>query len=158
MAFHIGFTGTRHGMTPHQINSVCTLIAEAKLAEKVVYARHGDCIGADETFDQLCAGMCIPRIVHPPDVDTYRAFCAGELILEARPYLFRNRDIVNNSGVLIATPETHTERDRSGTWSTVRYARRTNKPHVVVYPCGSYDGSTTPTQRKELPWAGSSLL
>jgi predicted Rossmann fold nucleotide-binding protein DprA/Smf involved in DNA uptake len=39
--------------------------------------------------------------------------------------------------VLVACPrEEHGEETRSGTWSTVRYARRVGRPVIVVRPSG----------------------
>jgi len=43
------------------------------------------------------------------------------------PYLSRNRAIVDETEMLIATPAEFTEQQRSGTWSTVRYARACGK-------------------------------
>lgn len=155
--FQIGFTGTRNGMTPQQINTVTTLLAEAKLHEaRSLLAHHGDCVGADATFDQLCAGLQIPRVAHPPDKNIHRAFCLAECVLMTKPYLQRNKDIVDASNTVIATPETHSERERSGTWSTVRYAKRTNTHLVVVYPCGDHETFHTPIYGRNSPWSGSS--
>ena len=50
-----------------------------------------------------------------------------------KPYLDRNRDIVDACEVLLATPD-GPERLRSGTWSTVRYARKIGKPVEVRLP------------------------
>ena len=39
----------------------------------------------------------------------------------------RNKDIVNSCDILIACPENDKEVIRSGTWSTIRYAKKINK-------------------------------
>ncbi len=57
-------------------------------------------------------------------------------ILGKKPYLARNRDIVNAADVLIAGPGGMEEIMRSGTWATVRYARKKQKPVIIVYPNG----------------------
>jgi predicted Rossmann fold nucleotide-binding protein DprA/Smf involved in DNA uptake len=56
------------------------------------------------------------------------------------PPLVRNRIIVDGCDVLLAAPS-GAERDnpRSGTWMTVRYARKRRKRIVIVWP----DGTTT---------------
>ncbi len=46
--------------------------------------------------------------------------------------LDRNRDIVAAVSILIAAPETDIEEQRSGTWATVRYARKKGIPVVIV--------------------------
>ena len=59
----ISFTGTRRGMTHSQIVRVTCLLNMHK--PKVV--RHGDCLGADAQFHDLCLayGKC-KIIIHPP--------------------------------------------------------------------------------------------
>jgi hypothetical protein len=49
----IGFTGTRYGMTPDQRSAIARLIAETAGPEPF-FAHHGDCIGADAEFHELC--------------------------------------------------------------------------------------------------------
>jgi hypothetical protein len=51
-------------------------------------------------------------------------------------FLKRDRCMIDESDVLIAFPDSRTERLRSGTWSAVRHARRTGKPLIVVFPIG----------------------
>jgi predicted Rossmann fold nucleotide-binding protein DprA/Smf involved in DNA uptake len=51
---------------------------------------------------------------------------------EKKPYLDRNKDIVRVSIGLIAAPKTNKEEQRSGTWSTVRYATKTGKPLIIL--------------------------
>jgi hypothetical protein len=62
--------------------------------------------------------------------DSKRAFCQGDVVLTPRPYLVRNRHIVDASSVLIATPKGDEEL-RSGTWSTVRYARKIRRDFTI---------------------------
>lgn len=38
---------------------------------------------------------------------------------------------------MIATPSSKEEELRSGTWSTVRYARKLRRPVTLIYPDGS---------------------
>jgi predicted Rossmann fold nucleotide-binding protein DprA/Smf involved in DNA uptake len=51
--------------------------------------------------------------------------------------LDRNRDIVDAAAVLIAAPKEMTETLRSGTWATVRYARKQGKQVWIVWPDGT---------------------
>lgn len=115
-------------MTERQYNAVHAILPP----ETAVH--HGDCVGADAEFHDIAWGMCF-IIVHPPIEDMYRAFCiAPDKTLEPRPYLARNKDIVNQSDILIAAPNTLVEEWRSGTWSTVRYARKMGKPVIILDP------------------------
>ena len=50
------------------------------------------------------------------------------------PYLERNKEIVASSNLLIACPVGDKEELRSGTWSTVRFARKICTELVIVYP------------------------
>ena len=54
-----------------------------------------------------------------------------------RPYLSRNKDIVRETDMLIATPAEAEEQRRSGTWSTIRFARKLGKPVFVIWPDGT---------------------
>jgi hypothetical protein len=51
--------------------------------------------------------------------------------------LTRNQKIVTDCDVLIACPKAMQEEQRgSGTWMTIRYARKVEKRYVVIYPSG----------------------
>lgn len=126
----IGFTGTSKGMDPYQKQKVLELLRELKPD----LVRHGDCVGADTEFHQIASSLNISTCIHPPDNDSKRSFCKSDSILPAKPYLNRNKDIVSMSNLLIATPETAKEVLRSGTWSTVRYAKRVDKEVIICNP------------------------
>ena len=128
----LGFTGTQVGMTAVQY-AECR---EVLLYLKVTELHHGDCIGADAHVHRLATELGLRRIIHPPENVAKRAWCTGDAVTEAKPYLARNRDIVDVTTALLATPQ-GPEELRSGTWSTVRYARRQTKPLVIVWPVGS---------------------
>ncbi len=99
---------------------------------------HGDCIIADNVAHRIAKALSWRVEIHPPDNPTKRAFCKhADLIHPEKPYLERNRDIVDASEALIATPAENAELARSGTWSTVRYARKKAIPVYIVFPDGS---------------------
>src|SRR5262245_38799399 len=61
----IGFTGTRHGMTPSQRLAVTAVVHEVAHDSGFV-AHHGDCVGADAEFHDLCRVEPLSTIVvHP---------------------------------------------------------------------------------------------
>ena len=131
----IGFTGTQKSMTTDQFDRLLALVKNLNPSE----AHHGDCIGADSVFHDICLTLGIPIVIHPPIDKSKRANCKGTLdgyplILPARDYLPRNRDIVDASDELIAVPNTTNEKLRSGTWSTYRYAKKRGKPTHLITP------------------------
>lgn len=128
----LGFTGNQIGMNNMQLVAFIELLHLLQPTE----FHHGDCIGSDAQANDLVL-ECYPScsiIVHPPDNNGRRAFCLGTTILEPEPYLIRNQAIVDATDALAATPKTRREEQRSGTWSTVRYARTLKKPIHVLYP------------------------
>jgi hypothetical protein len=130
----LGFTGTRDGMTQHQRERLQRILDEH--GWRIIEAHHGDCIGADEEFHDLVAATLGVDIlwVHPPLVSKYRAFKQSPHILPARGYLERDRDIVDMTDALIATPKTKLRAPRSGTWYTIEYADAMHHPRLVLEP------------------------
>lgn len=130
---YIGFTGSRSGMSDAQRETVTRLLRDA--APKII--RHGDAIGSDEQFHVLARMTEAKIVVHPCNLTDQRAYCQADEVKEAKAPLARNKDIVDNSTVVIATPDRADEQVRSGTWSTIRYARKEGKIVHVVTPDGS---------------------
>lgn len=132
----VGFTGTQTGLLSYQIDTLRCLIKNIWPDE----IHHGDCIGADDEFDSLFRTFAPRKIViHPPDNPVKRAFCHNKdtilhksIVLPEKPYLDRNRDIVDSCELIIACPAEATEILRSGTWSTWRYARRQGRPAIII--------------------------
>lgn len=96
---------------------------------------HGDCIVGDWLAHRIGRELGLRMIGHPPDNPKKRAFCDFDEIRPEKPYLERNRDIVDETDVLIGMPD-GPERLRSGTWSTIRYGRKTrgNDKVRVIFP------------------------
>lgn len=126
----VSVTGTRHGTTLYQ-----KAVLQSNIRH-IAWLHHGDCIGADADAHDIARKLGIKIHVHPPDNPTLRAFKGGDRESEPLPYLERNKAIVNAGQWLIATPATTTEILRSGTWSTVRYARKMDKNRLIIYPGG----------------------
>jgi hypothetical protein len=120
----IGFTGTQVGMSERQKKQLRLELTTA------TEFHHGDCIGADAEADEIARSMGIPIIIHPPSDPKKRARCRqpGDKVHRTLPYLDRNKMIVASTERLIAAPKAMEEELRSGTWSTVRYARKINHP------------------------------
>jgi predicted Rossmann fold nucleotide-binding protein DprA/Smf involved in DNA uptake len=130
----IGFTGTQKGMSEYQKRIVSEMLMNLSIKTDLE-CHHGDCIGADEQFHSIIP-MGSKIVIHPPDNNSKRAHCNRVFseIKPEKPYLKRNKDIVSESELLIATPNTKQEQLRSGTWSTIREAKRQNKQVIIVYP------------------------
>ena len=125
----IGFTGSRGGLSPDQTYKIVEVLSNCNPSE----VHHGDCVGADEQFHNICRDLNIPIIIHPPTNESKRAFCEGGSLQKAKfSYLKRNQNIVDCCDLLIACPETATEKLRSGTWSTIRYARKNYKENLLL--------------------------
>lgn len=132
----LGFTGTRRGMTSEQKIAFAGLLTDFFFKE----FHHGDCLGADaQAHDIVMDETPNVRIyAHPPKDWTYRAWKQASVILPCRDYLARNKDIVAVSNLIVACPSSHIEARRgSGTWSTMREARRRNKQLAVIWPEGN---------------------
>lgn len=126
----VGFSGTQNGTTREQE----VWLAQRLLALAATELHHGDCVGADATAHRLGRFLGLRVVIHPPLDESRRAFCPdADEVLPRKPYLDRNRDIVDACEVLLATPD-GPERLRSGTWSTVRYGRRVGKSVEVRLP------------------------
>jgi hypothetical protein len=98
---------------------------------------HGDCVGSDAEAHDIAHEFGAAIIIHPPSNPDKRAFKNPGPRRIPKPYLERNKDIVNECDVLIGMPKEHEEQLRSGTWSTIRYARKQGKPLRVIAPDGT---------------------
>ena len=72
----IGFTGTRHGMTPQQIEALNALLP---VADPTAEFHHGDCLGADAVAQRIAQHQAAGYDVHgyymfvPPEEAALRA-------------------------------------------------------------------------------------
>lgn len=137
----LGFTGTQLGMTDIQAQIVFDemMLFGQEPGEEVTEAHHGCCVGADAQFDAMLAYMDKSVVVHGhPPLNTGKMakglYC--DVMHPPLEYLVRNRAIVDAVDTLFATPKGEEEL-RSGTWSTVRYARRKGINIRIVMPNGN---------------------
>lgn len=129
----LGFTGTglAEFLPLHRRALLKRFLSEelyAKRGYRILH--HGDCIGADELCHEFADKCGYEIVIHPPVKPDKRAFCTpteGE-ILEPYEYLTRNHHIVDSCDLLVAMPKVIGQEElRSGTWATVRYARKQGK-------------------------------
>lgn len=130
----LGFTGTSNGVTEEQRAVMRTRITAA------TELHHGDCIGADATAHVYGLEGGLWLVGYPPLDPKKRAWCDFDVLRPEKPYLDRNRDIVDNVRTLLAVPKELSEpnhRRAGGTWYTIRYARRVGRALTIVWPDGS---------------------
>lgn len=143
----VGFTGTRDGLSNPQLAWLYQLFETAPPDGRYV-VHHGACVGADAAVHK--AALAAKQQIHvwPPVNDKYLAReCltpdALVTVHHAMPYLNRNREIVRAGEGLVAFPKQDEQPDNQvlwgGTWYTVNFAERMNKPVVVVYPNGKIE-------------------
>ncbi|MAH50157.1 hypothetical protein CMI37_30330 [Candidatus Pacearchaeota archaeon] len=132
----IGFTGTRNGMTDYQ-RDVVEHFLSCLSSDIPIAIHHGGCVGADEEFHIAARRFTLVcTIIHhrPENTSQQAVGLVYNADRPARPYLDRNHAIVDESEYLIATPAGMREVMRSGTWSTIRYARKQGVPHLIIPP------------------------
>ena len=123
---HIGFTGTRKGMTDRQKETLELLLRNTAMADEnndkgYNLFHHGDATGADTEAVEIAAKL-------------EYGICAHVSAKNSEALLNRNMSIVDSCFLLIAAPYSLDEVVRSGTWHTIRYARRVGRPAIVLDP------------------------
>lgn len=136
----IGFTGTSWGMTEWQKEQVRQQLLYWQ-SQGATELHHGLCIGADEQAAVIAHALGYRVVAHPgyspknPDNTMYRSdFTGSDETREAKPFIARDRDIVDETDRMVAAPRSQQEETRSGTWTTVRYARKKKREIDMVYP------------------------
>lgn len=141
----VGFTGTQKGMTPDQYEGVSYMLRRLTQLNLALSTEvhHGDCIGADFEMHGIAYHAGALVVVHPPESEEKRAHAdlvsrwrtSSTVVLEPKPYIVRNHDIVDACNFLIAAPSGDQQR-RSGTWATIRYALKKDRWTYIVKPSG----------------------
>lgn len=127
LMLHIGFSGTRVGMTESQLFRMGREIWARIPTTGLTVFHHGDCVGADRQFNY--AAMELPRtrlriVAHPGPPSGWSARCDVDERRPCKPYMVRNRDIVSESHIMIAAPYEREPQPRGGTWGTIAIARQ----------------------------------
>jgi hypothetical protein len=148
---NIGFTGTQRGMSDAQLLALRTLLTGLQGEKDPVVLHHGDCVGADEQAHAIAMELKCKIIVYPPDIPDKRAYCPmADRIYPVKPYLDRDHDIVKACDVMVACPQQRSEIKRSGTWATIRYARKLGKELIIILP----DGASIRQEPRDIPESG----
>lgn len=140
---HIGVTGTRGILSPHQKRWLKDELVTLDLSVRLVQLQHpvlhhGDCLGADAFAHELAVQLGWSVVIHPPLNSKYRAYCSIEdaharasKILRERKYLARDRLLAARCSIILGLPGLprgeHVTRAgnvkiMSGTWYTLEQA------------------------------------
>lgn len=143
----VGFTGTQDGLTRLQTKRLFDILSGVSTLPGIIQPRlvgiHGDCIGADETFSEICQQLNGFTLVVRPGCDRHgqspkRAYTEAAYVYPVERYMIRNRKIVDICDHMLGCPRTIEEEIRSGTWATIRYARNVGKRMTVITPDGYF--------------------
>ena len=154
-AFHLGIAGSRnmaHSGPQYEVftRAIVNLASQPWLVKEGKFClHHGCCIGADEIAHYQ--GRIIKAVIHghPGTLANgsypYRMECSDyDVLHKEKLYKDRNQDIVNmGTGALLAAPaypEDDRRSKRSGTWQTIRMARKNRRRIIIVYADGHIYG------------------
>lgn len=155
----LGFTGPRNGPTAIQrlwLVGVFSRSSNSSALSRPDEFHHGGCIGSDAAAHWLAINAGIPLIIVHPPINTkymmgleipleyrvndgsYRDGDSRIIVLPAKPYHDRDRDIVDAADRVVSTPAGEPT-PHSGTWFTLNYALSQHKPISLCYPGGEED-------------------
>jgi hypothetical protein len=144
----IGITGTRHKPSNKQLHSLGLLMTTT--LNTVVGIReihHGCAVGIDETAHYIAKSIAGVMVYGHPGIG-WNGESPYRMAIDTREfdglytidtYGKRNLAIVRAAQLLIACPrypESDALSKRSGTWQTIRMARRATTPVILVIPDG----------------------
>jgi len=126
-------------MTMNQRTTFVKLVSKMKIEE----LHQGKCQGVDESAVEIVSKLFPKAVIHDyPSNDkaiiyeTIYPVKSRRIKHKRKPALKRNHDVVDACDLLIACPHTKKEVLRSGTWATIRYAKKVNKKMIIINPNG----------------------
>lgn len=134
----IGVTGTRSGMNKRQKKEFTELLSDLLIDcmanNENGEFHHGDCVGVDVEAAKIAKKLGYIVVCHPPVKDELRAYHNSDEIREPKSYFARNRNIVDETDVLIVVPYQDSHQSHGGTWYTHDYAVKKDKPRHIIFP------------------------
>lgn len=127
----VGFTGTQDGVSQARLRNLRLELTRLRAVGYTVFI-HGGCIGADAQAARIAKSLGYKTHCYPGTAGYKRADTEDDYVAQIKPFLDRNRNIVNASTIMIAMPRTQEEELRSGTWAAVRYARKVGKEPIFL--------------------------
>jgi hypothetical protein len=149
----LGFTGSSKIITPAQEKGILEFVLEFN----PLITHDGDCVIGDALFRKIVIENTYARVVSHPAFPVGHPARANMPADEVRPIplprpnrsvpLVRNDEIVAEIAHLLAAPSSADEVLRSGTWATVREAKRRGVPVTLILPSGQRVHLPKPTFR-----------
>lgn len=127
----IGITGTREGANDAQLQSIIKFMESLGSDHEL---HHGDCKGVDVQVAAAAKYLGWRVVCHPPKSNKMQGYFGGDEMREPLGYLQRDRNIVNETEMLMVVPLQDEWQPTGGTWYTHDYAKKTNKPVNIFYP------------------------
>ena len=127
----IGVTGTREGATEQQLLAVIKFMETLGSDHEL---HHGDCNGVDIQVAAVAKELGWRIVCHPPKSTEQQGYFGGDEMREPLGYLQRDRNIVDETEMLIVVPLQNEWQPKGGTWYTHDYAVKINKPFNVIWP------------------------
>ena len=133
---HLSVTGTRQGTTDVQHSRLSDIIALCRVRGFGVF-HDGDCVGVDVQAVEIAFAHGYHCVGHPSTASTRAYFIGRHEMRGPMSPLERNRVMVDECDLLVACPKEFNEIMRSGTWATIRYAKKIGRKIIFAYPDGS---------------------
>jgi hypothetical protein len=127
----IGITGTRSGIDTTQFLNVKKILSSYPEGSEL---HHGDCVGVDIQVAAIAKDFGFKIICHPPIKEELRGYFESDEYRPPLSYFARNRNIVNETDILLVLPYQTSHQNHGGTWYTHDYAKKVNKQTIVLYP------------------------
>ena len=127
----IGVTGTREGANDRQLMNVIAFMESLGTGHEL---HHGDCEGVDVQVAAAAKALGWRIVCHPPKSDETQGHFGGDEVRQPLGYLHRDRNIVDETSMLIVVPLQNEWQSKGGTWYTHDYATRQGKPVSIFYP------------------------
>jgi len=129
----VGITGTRFGMSSEQNIAFVELINILKPTVLV----DGCCTGVDEECFLIARNLKIKTVGRPgysaltqENINEFRSSYQRDIMHPSKTHFARNRDIVNESQIIIAIP--YELNNKGGTNYTIQYTIKMEKPLYVI--------------------------
>ena len=143
----VGSTGTQYGITQEQREKFKELILKLNSEDNIEEFHDGNCKGSDLQTRGIVLQVLenVTFHIHPSTLNSFVKPYTNRKTLQiigihpVKKPLVRNRDIVDCIDVLIGCPYQKNEIVRSGTWATIRYAKKQNKKTYIIKPNGEIE-------------------
>lgn len=130
----IGITGTRDGATDFQLTNLIEFFESIKSSSEMVEFHHGDCVGVDVEVAAIAKECGCSIVCHPPIKPAMRGFFKSDDYRQPLGYLQRDRNIVDETELLLVVPKHTSWQPKGGTWYTHDYAKKQNKHYIIFWP------------------------